>query len=50
MWSWTFGLKSWKKSWNFKMGFSRSGKVLEKYVISQSFGKVMDMCYIHMII
>jgi len=39
-----------EKSWNFKMVVSRPGKVMEKNVNHKSFGKVMEMCYIHMFI
>jgi len=39
-----------EKSWNFKMVISRPGKVMEKYLNHKRFGKVMEMCYIHMFI
>jgi len=39
-----------EKSWNFKMVFSRPGKVMEKNLNHQSFGKVMDICYNHVFI
>jgi len=39
-----------EKSWNFKLFVSRPGKVLGKKFNSRSFGKVMDICYIHMFI
>jgi len=38
------------KSWNFKMLISRPGKVMEKNLNHNSFGKVMEMCYDHVFI
>jgi len=35
-----------EKSWNFKLVIKE--KSLKKNLISKSFGKVMDMCYIYM--
>jgi len=38
-----------EKSRNFKMVISRPGKVKEKNLNHKSFGKVMEICYNHII-
>jgi len=38
-----------EKSWDFKMVISRPGKVMEKNLNHKSLGKVMEMCYNHII-
>jgi len=39
-----------KKSWNFKMVISRSGKLCGKKFYHKRFGKVTDICDINMFI
>jgi len=36
-----------EKSRNFKIFIFRAGKVMEKHFLAKSFGKVLEICYIH---
>ncbi len=43
-------MKNLEKSWNFKTAFSRPGKVLEKWINPESFGKVMEIYFTNLCI